>query len=46
MLGRAFPDHGFLGEEFGAEGSTEARWIIDPIDGTKNFVRASRCGRC
>jgi histidinol-phosphatase len=39
ILGRAFPAHGFLGEEFGAEGSTEARWIIDPIDGTKNFVR-------
>jgi histidinol-phosphatase len=39
VLGRAFPGHGFLGEEFGAEGSTESRWIIDPIDGTKNFVR-------
>jgi histidinol-phosphatase len=39
ILGRAFPAHGFLGEEFGAEGSTDARWIIDPIDGTNNFVR-------
>jgi histidinol-phosphatase len=39
VLRRAFPQHGFLGEEFGAEGSTEARWIIDPIDGTRNFVR-------
>jgi histidinol-phosphatase len=39
ILTRAFPDHGFLGEEFGAEGSRDARWIIDPIDGTKNFVR-------
>jgi histidinol-phosphatase len=39
ILGRAFPDHGFLGEEFGGAGSTETRWIIDPIDGTKNFVR-------
>ena len=29
----------FLGEEFGAKGSTERRWIIDPIDGTRNFVR-------
>jgi histidinol-phosphatase len=28
-----------LGEEFGGEGSRETRWIIDPIDGTKNFVR-------
>ena len=39
ILGRAFPDHGVLGEEFGGHGSTEVRWIIDPIDGTKNFVR-------
>ena len=39
VLGRAFPDVGVLGEEFGAQGSGERRWIIDPIDGTKNFVR-------
>ena len=39
MLGRVFPDWGFLGEEFGPRGSQETRWIIDPIDGTKNFVR-------
>jgi len=39
ILGRAFPEHGFLGEEFGGSGTTETRWIIDPIDGTKNFVR-------
>jgi histidinol-phosphatase len=38
-LGRAFPDWGFLGEEFGATGASDVRWIIDPIDGTKNFVR-------
>jgi histidinol-phosphatase len=38
-LGRAFPDWGFLGEEFGSNGATDVRWIIDPIDGTKNFVR-------
>lgn len=30
---------GFFGEEFGEEGDPKARWIIDPIDGTKNFVR-------
>ena len=39
ILRRAFPDHGFLGEEFGERGSRERRFIIDPIDGTKNFVR-------
>ncbi|HEV8419844.1 MAG TPA: histidinol-phosphatase [Actinomycetota bacterium] len=30
---------GVVGEEFGEEGSEVARWIIDPIDGTKNYVR-------
>jgi histidinol-phosphatase len=38
-LGRAYPEWGFLGEEFGAKGPKDVRWIIDPIDGTKNFVR-------
>lgn len=38
-LQAAFPEYGFLGEEFGAQGSTEIRWIIDPIDGTRNFIR-------
>jgi histidinol-phosphatase len=37
---RAFPDHGFLGEETGdASGNAEYTWIIDPIDGTRNFIR-------
>ena len=39
ILGRAFPDCGVLGEEFGQQGPTDRRWIIDPIDGTQNFVR-------
>src|SRR5947207_12027251 len=39
ILGKAFPEFGFLGEEFGATGPQERRWIIDPIDGTRNFVR-------
>jgi histidinol-phosphatase len=38
-LSRAFPGDGFLGEEFGAQGTQRRRWIIDPIDGTRNFVR-------
>ena len=39
-LGHAFPDDGFLGEEYGdTPGSSGFRWIIDPIDGTRNFVR-------
>jgi histidinol-phosphatase len=36
---KAFPDHGFLGEEFGDQHkNAEFVWIIDPIDGTKNFI--------
>jgi histidinol phosphatase-like enzyme (inositol monophosphatase family) len=36
-----FPDDTVLGEEFGTtEGSTGYRWILDPIDGTKSFVRS------
>jgi histidinol-phosphatase len=38
-LKAAFPHHGFLGEEFVAQGSQDVRWIINPIDGTRNFVR-------
>ncbi len=38
-LGRAYPDHGILGEETGVKQSkTSYRWIIDPIDGTTSFV--------
>jgi histidinol-phosphatase len=36
----AFPHDGFLGEEFGdTPGASGFRWIIDPIDGTRSFVR-------
>lgn len=36
----AFPNDGFLGEEHGEKaGSSGYRWIIDPVDGTRNFVR-------
>lgn len=35
-----FPDDGILGEEFGdVRPDARRRWIIDPIDGTKSFVR-------
>lgn len=35
-----FPDHAVVGEEYGADGRTSAfRWIVDPIDGTKSFIR-------
>ena len=35
---RAYPDHAFLGEESGASGSGPVEWIIDPLDGTTNFI--------
>jgi myo-inositol-1(or 4)-monophosphatase len=35
---RTHPDHGFLGEESGRSGGDEFVWIIDPLDGTTNFV--------
>jgi len=33
------PDDGILGEEYGTAGSTTRQWIIDPIDGTANYLR-------
>ena len=39
LIGRARAGDAVVGEEFGASGSGERRWILDPIDGTKNYVR-------
>lgn len=39
QLARVRPRDAVLGEEFGSTGHGTRRWIIDPIDGTKNFVR-------
>ena len=38
---KSYPDHCILGEEFGHDGnpSSDYVWIIDPIDGTRNFIR-------
>src|SRR5262245_26532737 len=39
-LRAAFPHDGFLGEEYGDHpGSSGYRWVVDPIDGTRSFVR-------
>jgi histidinol-phosphatase len=40
-VGAEFPEHAFFGEEAGVSGGTDSpwRWIVDPIDGTTNFVR-------
>lgn len=44
MIAEAFPEDGILGEE-GAnrESRNGRRWIIDPIDGTRDYVRGSPC---
>ncbi len=35
---KAYPDHSFLAEESGATAGNEYEWIIDPLDGTTNFL--------
>lgn len=39
-LRTAYPDHAVLGEEYGLQGPEQAefQWIIDPLDGTTNFI--------
>jgi histidinol-phosphatase len=40
ILQQRFPAHGFYGEETGSSGlNAESLWLVDPIDGTKAFVR-------
>jgi histidinol-phosphatase len=40
LIGRYWPDHGILGEEYGQSANAgEYTWIVDPIDGTKSFVQ-------
>lgn len=39
VLSEKYPNFGFVGEEHGAIGSKEKYWLIDPIDGTENYVR-------
>lgn len=38
VLRKAYPDHGILAEESGERGNDEYQWIIDPLDGTTNFL--------
>lgn len=38
IIRESYPDHAILGEEGGAVGDHEYTWIIDPIDGTTNFI--------
>jgi histidinol-phosphatase len=39
-IGQRFPDDGILGEELDTlQGSNQYQWVLDPIDGTKSFIR-------
>ena len=39
ILGEERPADGIFGEEFGSSGDTHRQWIIDPIDGTANYLK-------
>lgn len=41
IISKHFPTHAFIGEEFGDSGvsSSEYQWIVDPLDGTTNYLR-------
>jgi myo-inositol-1(or 4)-monophosphatase len=38
LIRKSYPDHAFLGEESGAIGDGPVVWVIDPLDGTTNFL--------
>lgn len=38
ILRRTYPDHAILAEESGSQGRSEYTWIVDPLDGTTNFI--------
>jgi len=39
LIGKRFPDHGIIGEEYGKQNAdADFIWVIDPIDGTKSFA--------
>lgn len=38
IIQRAHPDHAIVGEETGEQGEGDAKWIIDPLDGTLNYI--------
>jgi myo-inositol-1(or 4)-monophosphatase len=38
VIRRAYPDHAILGEESGYSAGNEFTWVIDPLDGTTNYI--------
>lgn len=41
VLRKAYPDHAILAEESGAQPGNEYQWVIDPLDGTTNYLHSS-----
>jgi myo-inositol-1(or 4)-monophosphatase len=41
-----YPDHAILAEESGASGESDTVWIIDPLDGTTNYLHAVSRSAC
>ncbi|MFU8877249.1 MAG: inositol monophosphatase family protein [Wenzhouxiangellaceae bacterium] len=39
IIAEAYPDHAIFGEEYGHSGESRYLWLIDPIDGTRSFIR-------
>ena len=39
---RSYPNHAFLAEESGSHGAGEYVWVIDPLDGTTNYLHSFR----
>ncbi|RFF28563.1 inositol-phosphate phosphatase [Wenzhouxiangella sp. 15181] len=40
IIRERFPEHALFGEEYGREGDSDYLWLIDPIDGTRSFIRS------
>jgi myo-inositol-1(or 4)-monophosphatase len=38
LIHRAYPEHAVLAEESGRQGESEFEWVVDPLDGTTNFL--------
>ncbi len=43
ILRTAYPNHGILAEESGSHAGDEYQWVIDPLDGTTNFLHSYLC---
>ncbi len=39
IIFKTYPDHAVFGEEYGRQGESRYLWLIDPIDGTRSFIR-------